>query len=56
MEAYLEQGEVSADQLREPFKRAMREGHLVPIVFTNAKDGAGVGNDRDAFASAHPLD
>ncbi len=54
MEAYLEQGEVSADQLREPFKRAMREGHLVPIVFTDARAGAGVKDFMDVIASLCP--
>ncbi|MDP6601220.1 MAG: elongation factor G [Phycisphaerales bacterium] len=42
MEAYLEQGEVSPDQLRGPFKRSMREGHLVPVVFMSAREGVGV--------------
>ncbi len=36
MEIYLEQGEVKPDQLHEPFERALREGHLVPICFTAA--------------------
>jgi elongation factor G len=34
MEVYLEQGDVKPEQLHEPFERALREGHLVPIVFT----------------------
>jgi elongation factor G len=42
METYLEQGEVSPDQLFEPFKRALREAHLVPVCFTAARDGVGV--------------
>jgi elongation factor G len=37
MELYLEQGEVSPDQLHEPFEIALREGHLVPICFTSAR-------------------
>jgi elongation factor G len=36
MEVYLEQGEVKPEQLHEPFERALREGHLVPICFTAA--------------------
>lgn len=36
MEVYLEQGEVKPEQLHEPFERALREGHLVPICFTSA--------------------
>lgn len=34
MERYLEQGEVSPDQLHDPFEKALREGHLVPVCFT----------------------
>ncbi len=36
MEVYLEQGEVQPQQLHEPFEKALREGHLVPICFTAA--------------------
>ena len=43
MEAYLERGEVAPDDLHEPLERAMREGHLIPVVFTSARTGAGVG-------------
>ncbi len=37
METYLEQGEVNAEQLHEPFEKALREGHLIPICFTSAR-------------------
>lgn len=43
MEVYLEQGEVSLEQLMPAFKKALREGHLVPICFTSARTGTGVG-------------
>lgn len=42
MEAYLEKGEVAPEALHEPLERAMREGHLIPVVFTSAKTGAGI--------------
>ncbi len=42
METYLEKGSVPPDQLHEPFQKALREGHLVPICFTSARDGVGV--------------
>lgn len=42
MELYLEQGEISAEQLHAPFEAALREGHIVPICFTSARTGAGV--------------
>jgi elongation factor G len=42
METYLEKGEVTPEQLHEPLERALREGHLIPVVFTSARTGAGV--------------
>ncbi len=42
MARYLEVGEVSPEELHEPLERAMREGHLIPVVFTSAKTGVGV--------------
>src|SRR4051812_3124283 len=42
METYLEKGEVTPEELHEPLERALREGHLIPVVFTSAKTGAGV--------------
>jgi elongation factor G len=42
MSLYLEQGEISPDQLHAPFEKALREGHLVPVCFTSAKTGAGI--------------
>ncbi|MEM9752653.1 MAG: elongation factor G [Planctomycetota bacterium] len=46
METYLEQGEVRPDQLHAPFEQALREGHLIPVVFTavpHEGDAAAVG-------------
>jgi elongation factor G len=43
MGKYLEKGEVTPEELHEPLERALREGHLIPVVFTSAKTGAGVG-------------
>jgi elongation factor G len=43
MALYLEQGEeLNPAQLHDPFEKAMREGHLVPILFTSAETGAGI--------------
>jgi elongation factor G len=42
MEKYLEKGEVTPAELHEPLERALREGHLIPVVFTSARTGAGV--------------
>jgi elongation factor G len=43
METYLEKGEVTPEELHAPLERALREGHLIPVVFTSAKTGAGIG-------------
>jgi len=43
MALYLEQGEeLSPEQLHDPFERALREGHLVPVCFVSGETGAGV--------------
>lgn len=44
MEHYLDGGESSlgAGELRGALERCLRDGHLVPIVFTGARDGTGV--------------
>ena len=42
MEKYLEKGEVTPEELHEPLERALREGHLIPVVFVSAKTGAGI--------------
>jgi elongation factor G len=42
MERYLEKGEVTPEELHEPLERALREGHLIPVLFTSARTGVGV--------------
>ena len=43
MALYLEQGEeISPEQLHDPFEKALREDHLVPVCFCSAETGAGV--------------
>jgi elongation factor G len=43
MALYLEQGEeISPEQLHDPFEKALREDHLVPICFCSAETGAGI--------------
>ena len=43
MALYLEQGaELSPEQLHNPFERALREGHLIPVCFTSTQTGTGV--------------
>jgi len=43
MEKYLEGEELSREELHNAFEQALREGHLVPICFTSATTGAGLG-------------
>ena len=55
MELYLEQGEaITPEQLHEPFERALREAHLVPICFTSAANGAGIAELLDVFVRLLP--
>ena len=54
MELYLEQGEVSSEQLHDPFEKALREGHLVPVCFVSALTGAGVPELLDVFDKLMP--
>jgi elongation factor G len=43
MAAYLEQGEsLDPEQLHDPFEKALREGHLIPVCFVSARNGAGI--------------
>lgn len=43
MELYLEQGEaLQPEQLHDPFEKALREGHLIPVCFTSVESGAGI--------------
>ncbi|QCP50006.1 elongation factor G [Trinickia violacea] len=55
MELYLEQGEaITPEQLHEPFERALREGHLIPVCFTSAINGAGIAELLDVFVRLLP--
>ncbi len=43
MALYLEQNEaLTPQQLHDPFEKALRDGHLVPVCFTSAANGAGI--------------
>lgn len=55
MELYLEQGEaLTPEQLHEPFEKALREGHLVPVCFVSAATGAGIEQLLEIFARLMP--
>jgi elongation factor G len=55
MSLYLEQGEeLSPEQLHDPFEKALREGHLVPVCFTSAETGTGVEQLLEVFERLLP--
>jgi elongation factor G len=52
---YLDDGkDPSAADLHAPFEKALRAGHLVPILFTSARTGAGIGELLHVLASWRP--
>lgn len=54
MAKYLEQGEVSPEELHAPFEQALRDGHLIPVCFTSARNGAGISELLDIFVKLMP--
>ncbi len=52
---YLDDGaDPSLATLHAPFEKALREGHLIPILFTSAKTGAGIKELLHVLASLAP--
>ena len=54
MAKYLEKGEVAPDELHAPFEKALREGHLIPVCFVSARNGAGVMEMLDVIVKLLP--
>jgi len=55
MELYLEQSEdISLEQLHDPFERALRRGHLIPVCFVSAESGAGLRQLLRVFSQLMP--
>jgi elongation factor G len=54
MALYLEQGRIEPEQLHDPLERALREGHLIPVVFTSARTGAGIAELLDVIVRLLP--
>jgi elongation factor G len=54
MERYLSGEEPNYDVLHAPFERAMDEAHVVPILFTDARNGVGIVELLDAIAKHFP--
>ena len=52
---YLDEGtDPSIDELHAPFEKALREGHLIPILFVSARTGAGIPQLLDVLARLAP--
>ena len=52
---YLDEGaDPSPEELHAPFEKALRAGHLIPILFVSAKTGAGIPQLLDALARLAP--
>lgn len=55
MAQYLEQGEsLDPAQLHAPFEQALREGHLIPVSFVSARNGAGLRELLDILGKLAP--
>jgi elongation factor G len=55
LERYLGGDEsISAEQLHDPFERALREGHLIPVCFTSSTSGAGINELLELIARLMP--
>jgi len=54
MAKFLEKGEVAPEELHAPFEKALREGHLVPVCFVSARNGAGVAELLDVIVKLMP--
>jgi elongation factor G len=54
VERYLNDGDVDASELHAPLEQALREGHLIPVCFTSARNGAGIGELLDVIVKLMP--
>lgn len=54
MEKYLAQGDIAPAALHAPFEQALREGHLIPVCFVSARNGAGVAELLDIMVKLLP--
>ncbi|MFN0186783.1 MAG: elongation factor G, partial [Aquabacterium sp.] len=54
VDRYLNDGDIDAAELHSPLEQALREGHLIPVCFTSAKSGAGIGELLDICVKLLP--
>ncbi|ACB35973.1 small GTP-binding protein [Leptothrix cholodnii SP-6] len=54
VERYLNDGDVATSELHAPLEQALREGHLIPVLFVSARTGAGVAQLLDVIEQLLP--
>ena len=54
VERYLNEGDVDPAELHAPLEQALREGHLIPVCFVSARNGAGIGELLDIIVKLLP--
>jgi elongation factor G len=54
VERYLNDGDVDPRELHAPLEEALRQGHLIPICFVSARNGAGVAELLDVIEALLP--
>ena len=54
VERYLNDGDVDPRELHAPLEEALRQGHLIPICFVSARNGAGVAELLDVMEALLP--
>jgi elongation factor G len=54
VERYLNDGDVDPSELHAPLEQALREGHLIPICFVSARNGAGIAELLDVLVKLMP--
>lgn len=54
VERYLNEGDMDPRELHTPLEQALREGHLIPVCFVSARNGAGVAELLDVMVRLLP--
>jgi elongation factor G len=54
VDRYLNEGDVDPRELHAPLEQALREGHLIPVCFVSARNGAGVAELLDVIERLLP--
>ena len=54
VDRYLNDGDVDPAELHAPLEQALREGHLIPVVFVSGKSGVGVAELLDVIVKLLP--